>query len=56
MKNSFAGIILLFFSITVSAQEKILTLKECIKVAIENNILVKQAGLQADVAAINLQQ
>jgi outer membrane protein len=46
----------LLFSATVFAQEGKITLKQCIDNAIKNNILVKQSGLQTDVAAINLKQ
>jgi outer membrane protein len=49
-----AGI--LFFSVNVIAQENKMTLKQCIDTALKNNILVKQAGLQADAAAVNVKQ
>ena len=39
-----------------NAQEKIFTLQQSIDTALKNNILVKQAGLNDDVAAINLKQ
>ncbi len=48
--------LLLFFCQSVLAQSKTMTLKECIEVALKNNILVKQTALQADAATVNLQQ
>lgn len=62
--------IALVFSVTVFAQKSLptaqvglptrevgkMTLKQCIDSAIKNNILVKQSGLQLEVATINLKQ
>lgn len=43
---------LLFFS-AARAQQNSMSLKECIKTALDNNITVKQNSLQADAAAVN---
>ncbi len=56
MRISFLVIALLFFSVKVMSQGKKMSLKQCIETAITNNILVKQAGLQADAAGVNLKQ
>ncbi|GAB2842303.1 TolC family protein [Ferruginibacter profundus] len=47
---------LLFFSISVTAQSNKMTLQQCIDTALKNNIQVKQSGLQADAAGVNLKQ
>ncbi|WP_462249160.1 TolC family protein [Ferruginibacter sp.] len=46
----------LFFSVNIFAQENKMTLKQCIDTALKNNIPVKQAGFQADAAAVNVKQ
>ena len=56
MQIRFLGIAFLFFSVNVQAQENKLSLKQCIETAVSNNILVQQAGLQADAAAVNVKQ
>ncbi len=56
MRNSIISVAFLFFSATVVAQENKMTLQQCVDTAIKNNIRVKQAGLQADAAAVNLNQ
>ncbi|NOT93773.1 TolC family protein [Ferruginibacter sp.] len=56
MRIRLFSITLLFFSVQLMAQENKMTLKQCIDTALKNNILVKQAGLQTDAAAVNLKQ
>ncbi len=56
MQIRFLVIAFLFFSVNAQAQENKLTLKQCIETAVSNNILVRQAGLQADAAAVNVKQ
>lgn len=56
MRTSVLGMLLLFFSFSATAQEKQLTLQQCIDTALKNNIQVLQAGLQTDAAAVNLKQ
>lgn len=46
----------LFLTLAAAAQEKRMTLQQCIDSAIKNNIDVLQASLQADAAAVNLKQ
>ncbi len=41
---------------TIAAQENKWSLKQCIETALTNNIQVKQSGLQADAAEVNLKQ
>ena len=56
MRTSVLGMMIVFFSVSAAAQEKTMTLKQCIDTALKNNIQVKQAGLQTDAASINLKQ
>ena len=56
MKIRFLVIVFLFFSVNAEAQENKLSLKQCIETSLKNNISVKQAGLLADAAAVNVQQ
>lgn len=56
MKASVLGIAIVFFSLSAAAQEKKMSLQQCIDTALKNNIQVKQTGLQSDAALINLQQ
>ncbi len=56
MQIKMLGIAFLFFSVNVKAQENKLSLKQCIQTAVSNNILVQQAGLLADAAAVNVKQ
>ena len=54
-------IVVLFFivatySVQLYSQENKMTLKQCIETGINNNIRVKQSGLQTEAAAINSQQ
>jgi outer membrane protein len=46
----------LFVVINASAQDGKMSLKQCIETALTNNIQVKQVGLQADAAEVNLKQ
>lgn len=48
MKNSSIFILLLFFGVTVHAQENKWTLQECIQHALENNISIKQSELEIE--------
>jgi outer membrane protein len=56
MRISLLSAIFLFFSLSITAQDNRMTLKQCIDSALKNNIQVKQAGLQADAGAVNLKQ
>lgn len=60
MKTSkliFVFTIILCLQYSLKAQNKnTLTLKQCVETALANNIQVKQSGLQADVAEVNLKQ
>ena len=56
MKIRVTMMLLLFFCQQVSAQEKKMTLKECVEKAINNNISIKQNALQVEAALVNLQQ
>ncbi|MBS1754454.1 MAG: TolC family protein [Ferruginibacter sp.] len=46
----------LFFTSNAFSQENKFTLNQCIETALHNNTLVKQAGLRADAAGVNLKQ
>lgn len=46
----------LLFASNAFSQENKFTLKQCIETALHNNVLVKQAGLRADAAGVNLKQ
>ncbi len=50
------NVVFLFFAGNVTAQDNKMSLKQCIETALANNIQVKQSGLQADVAEVNLKQ
>ena len=49
-------VLMLFVCQGVLAQAKVMSLQQCIQTALNNNIDIKQNALQADAAAINLQQ
>ena len=53
MKN-ILSILLLLIGITLSAQNKVWTLEECVNYAIENNLTVKQSVLDAKTAEENV--
>ena len=56
MRSRILSVAFLFFSAVVTAQENKMTLQQCIDTALKNNIQVKQSGLQADAASVNLKQ
>jgi outer membrane protein len=56
MRICVLGFAFLFFLATATAQENKMSLKQCIDTALKNNINVKQNGLQADAAAVNVAQ
>ena len=56
MRSRILSAAFLFFSAVVTAQENKMTLQQCIDTALKNNIQVKQSGLQADAASVNLKQ
>lgn len=56
MRFGLLSTVLLFVTVTAAAQEKKMTLQQCIDSAIKNNIDVMQVSLQADVAAVSLKQ
>jgi len=49
-------VVFLFIAGNVSAQNSNMSLKQCIEIALTNNIQVKQTSLQADVTEVNLKQ
>jgi outer membrane protein len=55
-KNIFVLIFVFSFSVIAVAQSKVYTLREVIDIAIENNILAKQADLQLESAKVNYNQ
>ena len=56
MRSRILSVAFLFFSAVVTAQENKMTLQQCIDTALKNNIQVKESGLQADAASVNLKQ
>ncbi len=56
MRTSVLGILFLFFTLNAAAQEKPMTLQQCIDTALKNNLQVMQADLQTAAASVNLQQ
>lgn len=44
------------FSVNAFAQDNTMSLKQCVETALSNNTLVKQSGLRADAAGVNLRQ
>ena len=56
MRSRILNVVFLLMVIEVSSQNGKMTLKQCIETALTNNIEVKQAGLQADAAEVNLSQ
>lgn len=56
MKHIVSLIFYCFLLLHVVAQERTFTLQQTIDTALKNNILVKQAGVNNEIAAINLQQ
>jgi len=56
MRIRLLSAVFLFSSLSITAQDNRMTLKQCIDSALKNNIQVKQAGLQADAGAVNLKQ
>lgn len=56
MRRIFLSLTLSFSIVLLIGQEKKMSLNQCIETALANNIQVKQAGLQADAAEVNLRQ
>lgn len=56
MQSRILNVAFLFFSVSAAAQENKMTLQQCIDTALKNNIQVKQSGLQAAAASVNLKQ
>ncbi|MES1216359.1 MAG: TolC family protein [Bacteroidota bacterium] len=56
MNKKLLSIALLFLYLSVSAQEKKLTLQQCIETGIANNLPVQQSDLQSQAAEVNWKQ
>ena len=56
MRSRILSVVFLLIIINASSQDGKMTLKQCIETALVNNIDVKQAGLQADAAEVNMKQ
>ena len=56
MRIGFICLVYLCNSFSGFSQDSKMSLKQCIETAFKNNIQVKQAGLQAEVAAVNTEQ
>ena len=56
MRIRILSAVLLFVMVNATAQNNKMNLKQCIDAALANNIQVKQSGLQAEAAEVNLKQ
>jgi outer membrane protein len=56
MKKIFLSLGLIVFYLLAGAQQKMLTLQQCVDTALRNNFLVQQNGLQSQTAEVNWKQ
>ncbi len=56
MKNILLALILLIFGAPIVNAQTILRLEDCIRIALENNLQIKNSGFQLDLAEVSLRQ